>query len=69
MLSIRENEHLNGMDCIQKELMGIVRMKEKLTALYYATIIWAIPDDMYTHFNEYILLDDFQSARFGLTWP
>ena len=69
MLFGKNSKHLNGVDCIQRELMGMVRTKEKLTESYYANKIWAIIDDMCKHFNECMSLDDFQSARFGLNWP
>ena len=48
--------------------MGMVSVNQKLSASYYADMIWAILHDMCKHFNEYMSVDNFQSARFGMIW-
>ena len=68
MLFGSKHEHLKGVDCVQRELMGMARIKQKLSTSYYANMIWEILDDMCKHFNEYMSLDDFQNARFSLIW-
>ena len=52
MLFGNKNEHLRGLDDVQRELMAMARVKQKLTPSYYANIIWAILNDMAKYFRE-----------------
>ena len=69
MLFGKKHESLLGVDGVQRELMTMARIKQKLTMLYYANEIWAILDNMCKHFNECMSIDDVQHAWCGLVWP
>ena len=71
MLFGKRNQHLQGLNDVRRQFIALSEIQDTLDELYYANLIWAIIDAMYRHFNEPLVMTDFESSAGmgGVIWP
>ena len=70
MLFTRTNQHLQGVEKMQGQLMAMGNIIERMEPLYFANVIWAVFDDQCRHFNECLPESTFTGGQGRqIVWP
>jgi len=71
MLFRKSNTHLVGLNHVRHQLMGMAKISNRLTPMYFTNVTWAVLEDVLKHFSECTELEDFtvRDPLSGVIWP